>query len=128
MSPTIALITSSGALRAVVGASGGPRIITATASALLALLARGDSPNDSVQAPRLHHQLLPDVAFYERTVDGYGSPLVVPEAVLASLRARGHACNATTNNAVVQLISVDPDSGNLTAVSDLRKGGEPAGF
>ena len=57
MSPTI--VTRDGKLYAVAGASGGPRIITATAQLLLNVIARGMSPLDAVNAPRLHHQLVP---------------------------------------------------------------------
>jgi gamma-glutamyltranspeptidase len=49
------------------------------------------------------------------------------ETILA-LRRRGDVVNTTDNGAVVQMIHVDPDTGLLHAVSDLRKGGKPAGY
>jgi gamma-glutamyltranspeptidase / glutathione hydrolase / leukotriene-C4 hydrolase len=130
MSPTIVLDTASGAVRAVVGASGGPRIITATAQTLLNLVALGMDPGLSVRSPRLHHQLLPNVAYYEATppVEGSQSCVVMPDGVLAALRRRNHSVSGTTSTGVVQMVAVDLETGALHAVSDQRKGGEPAGF
>jgi gamma-glutamyltranspeptidase/glutathione hydrolase/leukotriene-C4 hydrolase len=127
MSPTVVLDSQTGTLRAVVGASGGPRIITATAQALLRALALGADVADAVAAPRLHHQLLPAVAWAEETIDANGQRIAVPFATVAALRARGHTVNATDAGAVVQMIVVDGESGGLTACSDTRKGGAPAG-
>jgi gamma-glutamyltranspeptidase/glutathione hydrolase/leukotriene-C4 hydrolase len=126
MSPTIVL--QNGALRGVVGASGGPRIISATASAILRVIALGQTVPAAVASPRMHHQLLPNVAWAEATVDANGVRIAVPFARADALRGRGHVVNATDAGAVVQMIWVDPDTGALHAVSDTRKGGAPAGF
>ena len=126
MSPTVVL--QDGKLRAVLGASGGPRIITATAQALLRVLALGQDAGAAVAAPRLHHQLLPEVAWAETTVAPDGSRIAVPMETILALRRRGDTVNTTDNGAVVQMIHVDPDTGLLHAVSDLRKGGKPAGY
>lgn len=91
-------------------------------------MARGLGPDAAVQAPRWHHQLLPDEARYENASDAYGSAVVVAAGEVAALAARNHTVVPTATSAVVQLVAVDPDSGLLTAVSDLRKGGRPAGF
>ena len=131
MSPTIVLDAASGAVRAVLGASGGPRIITATAQTLLNLVALGMDPGSAVRAARLHDQLLPDVAYYENTqaVDGQGNTCVqVGPGVLAALARRNHSLGPTTNTGVVQMVAVDLETGLLHAVSDQRKGGAPAGF
>ena len=44
------------------------------------------------------------------------------------LEKRGHNVTAFPWGAVVQLITVDPDSGNFTAISDPRKDGAPAAY
>lgn len=126
MSPTVVL--QDGKLRAVLGASGGPRIITATAQALLRVLALGADAGSAVAAARLHHQLLPEVAWAETMVAPDGSRVAVPMETILALRQRNHTVNTTDNGAVVQMIHVHPDTGMLHAVSDLRKGGRPAGY
>lgn len=127
MSPTIVL-SKDGLVRAVLGASGGPRIISATSQVLLNLLANGLSPMEAVRAPRLHHQLLPNVAMVEETAAPDGLCVSVSKTVRDALLGRRHAVNATTAGAVVQLVAVNPDTWLLEAVSDARKGGVPAGY
>jgi gamma-glutamyltranspeptidase/glutathione hydrolase len=59
MSPTIVL-DPQGKLFMVVGARGGPRIITSTAQVILNVIANHMSLADAMNAPRIHHQALPD--------------------------------------------------------------------
>ena len=131
MSPTVVLDANHDPPRvvAVAGASGGPRIITAVAQVLLNVLARGMSPLDAVVAPRVHHQLVPNVVFAE-ILDGTvgdGAPRRVDAATAAALRDRGHVVEfSNEKTAVAQLIVVDGDTDAVHAVSDARKGGAPA--
>lgn len=53
---------------------------------------------------------------------------VVDEQVRAGLRLRGHEVEAWSKHGVAQLVLQDPDTRRLYAVSDRRKGGEPAGY
>ena len=131
MSPTVVLDGSVDPPRvvAVLGASGGPRIITAVAQVLLNVLALNMSPLDAVDAPRVHHQLVPDVVFAENVsaTVGDGAPRRVDDATAAALRKRGHVVEfSDTKTAVAQLIVVDRDTDLVHAVSDARKGGAPA--
>jgi gamma-glutamyltranspeptidase/glutathione hydrolase/leukotriene-C4 hydrolase len=131
MSPTVVLDGSVDPPRvvAVAGASGGPRIITAVAQVLLNVLALNMSPLDAVDAPRVHHQLVPDKVFAENTsaTVGDGAPRRVDDATAAALRKRGHVVEfSDTKTAVAQLIVVDRDTDAVHAVSDARKGGAPA--
>jgi gamma-glutamyltranspeptidase/glutathione hydrolase len=64
MSPTIVL-DPAGNLLLVVGAAGGPRIITATSQVILNVIHHRMSLADAMRAPRLHHQALPDTLRYE---------------------------------------------------------------
>jgi gamma-glutamyltranspeptidase/glutathione hydrolase len=86
MSPTIVL-EPSGKVLLVVGAAGGPRIITTTTQVILNVIEHRMSLADAMRAPRLHHQSLPDTLRYE---DGAFSA-----AVADSLRAMGHALQRT---------------------------------
>jgi gamma-glutamyltranspeptidase/glutathione hydrolase len=63
MAPTIVL--KDGAVKMVVGSPGGPRIVTATLEAILNVLDHGMNAQEAVDAPRLHHQWLPDMVFAE---------------------------------------------------------------
>jgi gamma-glutamyltranspeptidase / glutathione hydrolase len=59
MSPTI-VVDPRGDLFMVLGARGGPRIITSTAQVILNVIEHGMTLSDAVSAPRIHHQALPD--------------------------------------------------------------------
>jgi gamma-glutamyltranspeptidase/glutathione hydrolase len=59
MSPTI-VVDPHGKLFMVLGARGGPRIITSTAQVILNVIANGMTLSDAMSAPRIHHQALPD--------------------------------------------------------------------
>ena len=115
MTPTI--IVKDGKAVFALGAAGGPRIITATTQVLLNLIDRKQSPAAAVQAPRLHHQWLPDVLDLEpRLHRDLRDPLM----------AFGHKAQERNSNAVTQAVSRSTDG--LRAASDVRKGGRPAGW
>ena len=128
MSPTIVVDPVAGAVVAAAGASGGPRIITATAQVLLDVLARGASPLEAVEAPRVHHQLTPNKVFAEaQRILGTGEWRNVSDATAEALRRRGHEVTfSDVATATTQLVTVDLETGRVHAVSDARKGGRPA--
>ena len=133
MSPTIVLQPSladgvfSRRVRAVVGANGGPAIITAVAQVLVNALYRGVEPRDAVGRARVHHQYSPNKVQAEdwQMLDGGWER--VAAAVLGGLRARGHAVELGRRHGNVQLVLQDLDTLALTGVSDRRKSGRPAG-
>ena len=63
MSPTIAL--RDGKVFLIVGSPGGPRIITAVLETISNVVDHGMSVSEAVDAPRIHHQWLPDVIYAE---------------------------------------------------------------
>ena len=63
MAPTI--VMKGDKVEMVVGSPGGPRIITATLETILNVIDHGMNAQEAVDAPRLHHQWLPDVLFAE---------------------------------------------------------------
>eukprot|EP00850_Spirogloea_muscicola_P009647 SM000054S18133 [mRNA] locus=s54:740330:743578:+ [translate_table: standard] len=145
MAPTIVL--QGGQLRMVVGGSGGPFIITATAQVLLNYFALGLDPLSAVYAARIHHQLLPNVVFYENHTLLNGAAVTLPQDVVTALQRRNHNTTAIPFGAVCQLIVHDLERpaedtegspglgrredtfyGKLIAVSDPRKDGAPAGY
>ncbi len=115
MSPTIVL--KDGAPVLVVGASGGPTIITGTLQVLLNVLVFGMDVRAAVEAPRIHHQWTPDVLLMDRGI---------PADVHTALTARGHALKTWDRFTAVQAISRTAD-GTLAGASDPTKLGQPAG-
>jgi gamma-glutamyltranspeptidase/glutathione hydrolase len=64
MSPS--LITKDGKTFMVLGSPGGSRIITITLETALNVIDYGMPPQEAVNAPRIHHQWLPDEVYYEQ--------------------------------------------------------------
>ncbi len=82
MSPTIVLDGGSPFL--VLGSPGGGRIITTVAQIIVNVVDFGMSADDAVDAPRFHHQWMPDKLEFEQ--GAYRSDLV------DALEGRGHRC------------------------------------
>src|SRR5262249_35369770 len=80
MTPVIVLRDDRVAL--VAGASGGPRIISATLEVILNVIVGGMTVDQAVTAPRLHHQWMPDEVWMSRATE---------PAVVTGLMNRGHA-------------------------------------
>jgi len=119
MSPTIVFDGEGPVL--CIGASGGSRIVTATQQVAWQTLIRGLDPYDALNHPRVHHQGYPNELRIEET-----NPQ--PDPVVAGLTGRGHAITTARHSAVVQLVRIQRgESPRLIAVSDPRKGGQPAG-
>ena len=97
MTPTI--ILKEGKAVFVIGASGGPRIITATTQVLLNLTRRNQTLTAAVQAPRLHHQWLGDVLDLE--------PRLYQE-LQDSLKPFGHSIHKRGASAATQAVSRAP--------------------
>ncbi len=64
MSPTV--VTKDGKPFLVVGAHGGPRIITIVVQTIIDVIDHGMDIQEAVNAARIHHQWLPDKVFVER--------------------------------------------------------------
>ena len=64
MSPTI--VSRDGQSVLVIGSPGGPRIITITLEAIVNIIDHGMTVQEAIDAPRIHHQMLPDTIYIER--------------------------------------------------------------
>lgn len=80
MSPTI--IVRDGKPVLVLGSPGGPRIITSVVQTILNVIDHGMNVQEAVDAPRIHHQWLPDVI--------YAEPYALSPDTVRALEARGH--------------------------------------
>lgn len=63
MTPTI--VTKNGRVALVLGSPGGSRIITTVLETILNVVDFGMRPREAVDAPRIHHQWLPDRIYHE---------------------------------------------------------------
>jgi len=115
MTPTIAV--RDGKAVFVVGASGGPRIISSTLQVLLNMQRFGMRPPKAVAEPRFHHQWVPNELLLE---GGLFEPL------RKLLEAKGHTVRRRDSLSATQAAARGPRS--LQGGSDPRKGGRPAGF
>jgi len=121
MTPTIVLDEERRVVT-VAGAAGGPRIISATTQCVLATTVFGVDAGPAITFPRLHHQWLPNVVYYERTF-----PAGELAPALDVLRETGHELRERDVVGVVQLITRGRDREGWNAASDPRRGGSPAG-
>ncbi|KAL5214522.1 hypothetical protein ABZP36_003674 [Zizania latifolia] len=127
MTPTI--ILKDGKLKAAVGASGGSMIPAGTMEVLLNHFAKNMDPLSSVMAPRVYHQLIPNVVQYENWTTVIGDHFELDAATRADLRKKGHVLAPIAGGTISQLVVHNVERyGDLTAVSDPRKGGFPAGY
>ncbi|GAC1617187.1 MAG: gamma-glutamyltransferase [Candidatus Acidiferrum sp.] len=117
MTPTILL--RDGKLSFVTGSPGGPRIISATLLSILNWMRLGMDAQSSINAPRFHHQWLPD----ELIVEPHFSRETEKE-----LRARGHVIKDRSNIGLVNAIGIDPQTGERQGAADPRDAGVALGY
>jgi gamma-glutamyltranspeptidase/glutathione hydrolase len=115
MSPTIVLKDNKPVL--VTGSPGGSRIISTVLQVIVNVLDYHMDVAAAVDAPRLHHQWLPDEVRIER---GFA------EDTLAELKARGHQLVEPMGQTSANSIAVTPN-GLLGAPDPRTRGAEAAG-
>jgi gamma-glutamyltranspeptidase / glutathione hydrolase len=108
MSPTIILKNDKAEL--VVGAAGGPRIINATLQTILNVIDFRMPVRAAVEAPRIHHQWLPDRLNFEAKIAQDGRK---------ALERRGHALREQSALGVVQAITWQGST--MNGAADPRK-------
>lgn len=108
MSPTIVL--KEGQVEMVVGTPGGSTIITSVFQTIVNIVEEGMSAQQAVDAPRLHHQLLP--------VNQIAYNPELPESTKAALELMGYHLKQNNYMGDVQLIAYI--NGQWQAASDQR--------
>ena len=126
--------TNLGRLFMVLGSSGGPKIITSIVQVIINHVVLGLPLYEAVTHPRLHNQLLYHMAAgtgFDRSKLELqpAEPIIeVRERTLAALRKRGQYMFPIDYLGTTQAVSVDLETDKLTAVSDVRKSGQSAGY
>jgi gamma-glutamyltranspeptidase len=140
MSPTLVFQKTSSTMNTpdvldelvlVIGASGGPKIITSVLQVLLRVIMIGRPLYDAVVHPRLHDQLIYNggaVTAAEKAPLLQGPVIDLSQRTRDALLRRNHTLLDVDYMGAVQAVAIDAETGLLTAASDVRKGGTPAGY
>ncbi len=125
MTPTI--VVHDGKTFLVLGSPGSSKIITTVGNVLIGVIDYGMNVQEAVNAPRFHHQWLPDVLNVEQWFS--------PDTVQA-LRKMGYDVQVGLNESgqihpywsEAECIAVDPQTGERLGASDFRSNGKAVGY
>jgi len=117
MTPTIVL--KDGKLFLVLGSPGGPTIITTVANVVIGVVDFSLDIQEAVNAPRFHHQWLPDGILVEDRLS--------PDTMNV-LRSKGHKLKVQHFWGDGECIMVDPKTGERLGASDGRNNGKAVGY
>jgi gamma-glutamyltranspeptidase/glutathione hydrolase len=117
MAPTVVL--KDGKLFLVLGSPGGPTIITTVANVLIGVVDFSLDIQEAVNAPRFHHQWLPDEIIVEDALS--------PDT-MNILRSKGHKLTTRHFWGDGECIMVDPKTGERLGASDGRNNGKAVGY
>ena len=117
MTPTI--VVRDGKPLLVLGAPGGPRIVTAVLQVLLNVIDFRMNVQDAVDAPRFHHQWKPDTLYLEQGIS--------PDTV-ALLQDMGHQVDYSPGVVLARINAILSDRGWLEGAADSRWVGKAAGY
>ncbi|MGC1265116.1 MAG: gamma-glutamyltransferase [Candidatus Acidiferrum sp.] len=117
MTPTI--LVRDGKLSFVTGSPGGPTIISATLLSVLNWMRLGMNAEEAINAPRFHHQWMPDLILMENDF---------PASIEAALNAQGYQTRRRGHIGLVNAIGVDPKTGERLGAADPRDHGSAVGY
>ena len=111
MTPTI--VEKNGELYMVVGTPGGSTIITSVFQTILNVYEHGMEMQAAVDAPRFHHQWLPDIVVLE--------PDTFEETTVQELQAKGHTIEAKYSRIIGKVDAIHRnENGQLSVGADPR--------
>jgi len=117
MTPTMLL--RDGKLSFVTGSPGGPAIISATLLTVIDWMRLGMDAQAAINAPRFHHQWLPDEVVLEKEF----SP-----AFEQALNANGYSTKRKGHIGLVNAIGIDPQTSDRLGAADPRDHGYAMGY
>jgi gamma-glutamyltranspeptidase / glutathione hydrolase len=125
MTPTI--IVHNGKTFLVLGSPGSSKIITTVANVLMGVVDYGMNIQEAVNAPRFHHQWMPDLI----SVEQWFSPDTV-----AVLKHMGYSVQYGLHDwgdvspywSDAECIAIDPETGDRLGASDGRNNGKAVGY
>ena len=119
MTPTIVL--KEGKPVMAFGARGGPKIITAVFQTLVNVIDFEMTLQEAVNAPRFHHQWIPDELLYEKNC--------FSEDVQNNLQSKGHILKERKFSlGELEALFIDPRTGRMYGAPDHREGGVAIGY
>lgn len=111
MTPTI--VEKNGDLYMVVGTPGGSTIITSVFQTILNVYEHGMEMQEAVDAPRFHHQWLPDIVVLE--------PDSFKNTVVEELKSKGHTIEAKYSRIIGKVDAIHKnEKGQLSVGADTR--------
>jgi gamma-glutamyltranspeptidase / glutathione hydrolase len=120
MTPTFVL-RKDGTLWFAVGSPGGPTIINTVLQVVVNVVDFDMNIQQAIDAPRIHHQWLPDEITYE--------PYGMSADTFRALESRGHRLNAKPRYmGDAQGVMIEEGTGVRLGASDPRNYGEPVGY
>jgi gamma-glutamyltranspeptidase/glutathione hydrolase len=117
MTPTILL--RDGKLSFVTGSPGGPTIISAVLLSILNWMRLGMDAQAAINAPRFHHQWMPDRLLMEQQF---------PVSIEGGLNAMGHTTKRRGHIGLVNAIGIDSQTGERLGAADPRDDGSAVGY
>jgi gamma-glutamyltranspeptidase/glutathione hydrolase len=117
MTPTIVL--RDGQLSFVTGSPGGPTIISVTLLSVLNWMRLGMDAQSAINAPRFHHQWLPDTLYLEK--------LFSPD-MEDQMKARGYEVKRRGHMGLINAIGIDPKTDERCGAADPRDNGSAIGY
>lgn len=120
MTPTIVLRNGKPFL--ALGARGGSRITTAVVQIIMNVVDFRMNIQEAVDAPRVHHQWLPDEILYE--------PGALSKDVIVNLQGMGHTVRGINEHLLgrVQALMIDSSTGFFYSGADPREDGVGMGY
>jgi len=117
MTPTILL--RDGKLSFVTGSPGGPTIISSVLLTVINWMRLGMDAQAAINAPRFHHQWMPDRVFLEQQF---------PATMEQGLNAMGHLTRRRGHIGLVNAIGIDSQTGERLGAADPRDEGSAVGY
>ena len=119
MTPTIVL--KNGKVWFAIGSPGGPTIINTVLQVIVNVVDFGMNIQQAIDAPRFHHQWMPDRIQFE--------PLGINRDTRAVLEKKGHVfAERPGYMGDAEGVMIDPKNGMRLGASDPRSGGVPVGY